>query len=256
MAEGQVTLDAAGSMAMVTLNRPERHNALVPGLLEELLSTLADDRSRSASAVILAARGRSFSTGGDLLGFWEHRETIADYARRLVGLLNEAILAIQAHPVPVACAVQGQVTGGSLGLVLAADRTIMRRGVTITPWHSVVGFSPDGGWTSMLPRMIGRQAAEDWLDANRTAGADACLEMGIAHEVTNENVIDAARAWANRVAERGLPRQRQRRFNTDTETLKARLEAERSAFVRQIQTPEALAGIARFLGKKHIEESP
>ena len=68
-----VTLDVTGNAAVIRLNRPSRHNALVPELLEDLIDALGDERSRNARTVILAAEGRSFSTGGDLLGFWQPR---------------------------------------------------------------------------------------------------------------------------------------------------------------------------------------
>ncbi|HEY5776542.1 MAG TPA: enoyl-CoA hydratase/isomerase family protein, partial [Xanthomonadales bacterium] len=155
-AERLVTLERRGPIALVSLNRPARHNALVPELLAELLQVLGDPVCQDAAVVVLRAEGRSFSTGGDLYGFRQQRETIGTYAYGLVGQLNEVILAIYAHPAAVVCSVHGQVTGGSLGLLLAADHVIMRRGASITPYYSVVGFSPDGGWTALLPDIIGR----------------------------------------------------------------------------------------------------
>ena len=103
----------------MTLNRPERHNSLVPPLLEEMLEALGaiggDGRLRS---VILQANGRSFSTGGDMRGFYEQLDDLEGYASRIVGLLNQVIQAMVELPTPIVAAVHGTVTGGSLGLVL------------------------------------------------------------------------------------------------------------------------------------------
>lgn len=255
--EHLVTLDVTDAAAIVRLNRPARHNALIPELLVSLIDTFRHERCRTAGAVILAAEGPSFSTGGDLSGFWQHRDNIADYANRLVGLLNEAMISICTHPSPVVCAVQGQVTGGSLGLLLAADRVIMNDSVRITPWYSEVGFSPDGGWTAMLPDVIGHQQSVDWLSDNTTATADECLGMGIAHELVSTDVLAAARAWSQRVAamEDVDIESTRAASGKHPEEISQGLEAERTAFVRQIQTPEAIAGIARFLGKKTNEDS-
>jgi 2-(1,2-epoxy-1,2-dihydrophenyl)acetyl-CoA isomerase len=252
MTEPLVTLEVTKNAAVIRLNRPARHNALVPALLEDLLDALRDERSRNARTVILAAEGRSFSTGGDLLEFWQHRDNIADYAQKLVGLLNQAVIALWMHPSPVVCAVQGQVTGGSLGLLLAADRVIMMRGVTITPWYSEVGFSPDGGWTALLPGVIGRQRSFDWLCSNASVTAEECLDMGIAHELVAKDAFAAALAWAERIAGMNQESIESTRslLGRKTDELRQRLEAERAAFVRQVQTPGALEGIARFLGKK------
>lgn len=241
--EQLVTLEVTGSTTVIRLNRPARHNALVPELLVELLDALNDERSQRARTVILAAEGRSFSTGGDLLGFWQHRDNIAEYAQHLVGLLNQVIISIATHRSPVACAVQGQVTGGSLGLLLAADHVIMQNEVQITPWYEEVGFSPDGGWTAMLPQVIGRQRSLDWLSRNESLAAETCLEMGVAHELVATDPLTNAHAWSERVASKDSP------LRTDTAALSEGLEAERMAFVKQIQTPEAIDGIARFLGK-------
>jgi 2-(1,2-epoxy-1,2-dihydrophenyl)acetyl-CoA isomerase len=250
MTESLVKLDTTEHAAIIRLNRPARHNALVPGLLRDLRDALADERSHNANAVILAAEGRSFSTGGDLLGFWEHRDDIAAYARELVGLLNEVVLAIYTHPAPVAAAVQGQVTGGSLGLLLAADRVFMAHEVGITPWYSEVGFSPDGGWTALLPDIIGRQRASHWLATNASVSAQECLAMGVAHAIAND-VVEAARDWSQQIAGKSassIRSTRARLAHNDAEVA-ARLEAERTAFIQQVQTREAITGIARFLGK-------
>ena len=154
MTEPPVKLSRRGKIATITLNRPARHNALVPELLSGLLGAIEHDDCQSAAAVILRAEGRSFSTGGDLLEFKHHCDNIGDYSRKLVGQLNRVILAMYAHPAPIVCAVHGQVTGGSLGLLLAADWVIMHREVMITPYYVAVGFSPDGGWTALLQLRI------------------------------------------------------------------------------------------------------
>jgi len=250
MSKQLATLQPQGEIAIVSLNRPARHNSLVPELLSCLLSALESDDCKDAAVVVLRAEGRSFSTGGDLLGFQQHRETIPDYADELLGLLNEAIITLYCHPAPVICAVQGQVTGGSLGLLLAADRVVMARRASITPWYTEIGFSPDGGWTAMLPSMIGRQQAANWLLTNARHDAKTCLELGLVHQLVKNDCDGAAIAWANKVATmhsgriRGL-------LNIDAEILRQKLEAERKAFVAQVQTAQALDGIENFLRRKN-----
>lgn len=253
--EPLVTLKRMDRIALLSLNRPARHNALVPDLLAALLQALAHPHSQGAAALILRAEGRSFSTGGDLAGFRDHRETVGTYAHGLVGQLNEVMLAIYTHPAPVVCAVQGQVTGGSLGLLLVADHVIMRRGITITPYYSVVGFSPDGGWTALLPGIIGRQQAMHWLANNFSHDADTCLALGLAQQVVDDNCDAAALSWAQSVAKKqaGSVCRSRKLLNTDIEGLRRRLEAERENFVSQIQTQAALDGIDLFLRRhEHV----
>jgi 2-(1,2-epoxy-1,2-dihydrophenyl)acetyl-CoA isomerase len=250
--EQLVTLKRQGKIAVVSLNRPARHNALVPELLSRLLDVLEHNDCRNAAVVILRAEGRSFSTGGDISGFQDNRANIGDYSRNLVGKLNQVILAIYTHPAVFVCAVHGQVTGGSLGLLLASDRVIMRRDATITPYYAVVGFSPDGGWTAMLPDIIGRQHSMNWLACNHSYDADTCLSLGLAHEVVESDCLTSARQWAEKVANHKTTSigHARKLINTDVEPLRQRLEAERKSFVHQIQTREALEGIDSFLRRK------
>jgi 2-(1,2-epoxy-1,2-dihydrophenyl)acetyl-CoA isomerase len=253
--EGLVTFKRQQDIAIVSLNRPARHNALVPELLAELLQALEERACQDASVLILRAEGSSFSTGGDLAGFHAQRDTIGAYAQRLVGQLNQVILAIYAHPAAIVCAVQGQVTGGSLGLLLASDHVIMRRGASITPWYSVVGFSPDGGWTAMLPDIIGRQKAMHWLASNTSNDADTCLGLGLVHDIVEDDCDQPALDWAIRVAEKNQDSIRRTRklLNMNIEELRRRLEAERVNFVQQVQTRQALDGIDNFLRRNQYE---
>jgi len=248
MADRLVKLEQQGEVAIISLNRPDRHNALIPELLSDLLATLEGEICLAAPAVVLRAQGRSFSTGGDLLGFQQHQDTIAEYAHELVGLLNKVILAIYSHPAAVVCAVQGQVTGGSLGLLLASDRVVMSRDATITPWYEAVGFSPDGGWAALLPEIIGREQAMQWLASNACRDANFCHNLGFVHQVVDDNCAGAAIAWAEKVAgmkSASVKRSRQLR-KINIEELRHRLEAERDAFVAQVQTKQALDGIDEF----------
>lgn len=247
-----VTLRFRGNIALVSLNRPARHNALVPELLSRLLQVLEHQDCQAAPVVILRAEGHSFSTGGDLSGFQNHRATIGTYARELVGQLNQVILAIYTHPAAIVCAVNGQVTGGSLGFLLAADRVIMRRGVTVTPYYSVVGFNPDGGWTVLLPDIIGRQHTMHWLASNTSHDADTCMSLGLAQQVVDNDCDAAALRWAERVAEKqsGSVSRTRKLLTTGVETMRQRLEAECESFVSQIQTQQALDGIELFLRRQ------
>ncbi len=236
-----VRLEQREGIHLLTLNRPHRHNALVPELLDDLLACVGAVDANNP--VILTAAGRSFSTGGDLLGFWQHREDIAGYSAKLVGLLNRAILALYTRPGPVIGAVQGQVTGGSLGLVLACDFVVMHERVTITPWYGPVGFSPDGGWLAMLPALVGENDTRNWLSHNETRSASQCLRMGLASRLTKGDVVAEASAALQCVK----PGKRQSAGNASQ--LEGALERERRDFVTRVQTPEAIEGIEKFLKK-------
>jgi len=238
-----------GAVGVVKLNRPERHNSLVPELLEGLLEAHRDVVAGGVSVILLAAAGRTFSTGGDVVGILGAGDRLA-YSKRLVGLLNEVILAFAGGPVPVVGAVHGMVTGGSLGLVLMCDHVVLAAEATIRPWYSIVGFAPDGGWTALLPGVIGARRARSILLTDATITAADALDWGLADEVVpagrvGERAMEAARkiaagAPATRAAIRRLTR-------ADLVEAAARLEAEREAFLAQVTTREATEGMNRFL---------
>ena len=148
--------ERVGPVAVVTLDRAQRHNSLVPEFLAEILAALEEVRaSSSARAMVLQANGRSFSTGGDVAGFVAHLDTLEAYAGRIVGLLNETILALLKLPAPVVAAVQGIVTGGSLGLVLGCDLVLVCHPNEVEELLSG-GSAPVRDAASALARLYGR----------------------------------------------------------------------------------------------------
>lgn len=249
-----VQLEQVGPVAILTLNRPERHNSLVPELLEALLACLDQVKAEAVvRVVVLQANGRSFSTGGDVGGFAAHLDVLEAYAQRIVGLLNQTILALLQLPLPVVVAVQGIVTGGSLGLVLACDLVLVTPEATFTPYYSVVGFSPDGGWTAMLPAIIGLKRSTAVLMQNHSISAEEALAWGLANKIVTSNRI---RPEALRLAQdiagkkSGSIQQTKRLLLGDEDDVAHKLEEERVRFVQQIVTTEARQGIAAFLDRR------
>jgi len=242
-----VTLAQTDGVAVLTLDHPARSNALSDHLLADLHAAL--DRLPASRALVLRASGRHFSTGGDVARFAQ--EVAAGngqaYAEAVVGGLNRAILRLAALPCPVLAEVQGALTGGALGLVLAADLVAMDRGAFIKPFYSTVGFAPDGGWTAMLPARIGAHRAREIQFLNRRIGADEALTLGLADQVCDDPAQVSA-GWLAILADK-LPGAlaETRRLTTDLPALATALDAERDAFVARIDSAEARAGMARFL---------
>lgn len=248
-----VRIERADAVARVVLCRTGMHNALVPELLTDLLDALAELKSDSSCrAVILAADGPAFSIGGDMRRFLREQALgdLRAYGDGLVGQLNDAILALIDLPQPVVAAVHGVVTGGSIGLVLAADLVMLAPPAVFKAHYATAGFGPDGGWTVLVSRLAGRRRAAASLLLNRSIHAEEAVAWGLANElVAAEALQEAASAAARKMAAYpvGTMRAAKRLLWGDREQLAADLEAERGRFVQLIDTPEALAGIATFL---------
>lgn len=256
MAEPPVLVERVGAVARLTLNRPDRHNALVPELMEGLRDAVTDLEESAPAAVVLAGAGRSFSTGGDVAGFLAEAERSEEaavaYARSLVGALHDTILALLRLPVPVIARVQGAVTGGSAGLVLASDLVAMADDAFLQPWYAEVGFGPDGGWTALLPDRIGTARAVAAQALNQRMGAAEALDLGLATAVAAEDDLDATvDGWAAEIVARSRPSLAAAKAGIWDEervgAVRRRLDTERERFAALIARPETIAGMRRFV---------
>lgn len=243
-----VLCEQTGSIATLTLNRPERHNSLVPELLADLLRALHN--TADVRVLVLQANGRSFSTGGDVRAFYDHREVIRLYASEIVGLLNQTIEALLNFPAPTIAVVNGIVTGGSIGLVLACDLVIVSPQATFAPYYNVVGFSPDGGWTALLPTVIGATRTAEALLTNATLSAQQAVAWGLANRVVEgDRLRDEAQVMARHIAalKIGSLQRSIQLLRDHKRSALPKLANELQQFVEQIVTEEAQTGIAEFL---------
>ncbi|OHC72931.1 MAG: hypothetical protein A3H93_00095 [Rhodocyclales bacterium RIFCSPLOWO2_02_FULL_63_24] len=248
-----VRIERSADVARVVLCRTGMHNALVPELLAELLGALAELKSDAdCRVVILAASGPAFSIGGDMRRFQRESElgALRAYGDALVGQLNQAILALIDLPQPVVAEVHGIVTGGSIGLVLAADLVLLAPQTVFKAHYATAGFGPDGGWTALASRLAGRRRAAAALLLNRSIRADEAVAWGLASDIVAADALqESAAAAARKMAAypQGTLRAAKRLLWGDRAQLAADLEAERVRFVELISAPEALAGIDGFL---------
>lgn len=238
-----------GPVRELRLRRESRHNALTPELLTELRSQIAAALdSHGVRAILITAAGPSFSTGGDVAEFVSrHGNDLTAYAETVVGELNGVILDLLAAQIPVISAVHGPVTGGSLGLVLASDIAVAGPQAWFQPYYTEVGFSPDGGWTALLPRRVGCARARAWQVANERVDAREAVSAGLVSHYA-QDPRGAAAQLAEAAARRKAGSVRHtKQLLTPVEEIAASLEEERRAFLAQITTEEARRGMDEFL---------
>lgn len=257
-----VRVEPLGGVMRLVLARPAMQNALVPELLDDLLAAISDlARSADCAAVVLAADGPAFSIGGDMRRFQRERSgDLLAYSSGLVGKLNQAVLALVDLPQPVVAAVHGVVTGGSIGLVLAADLVFLAPEAAFKAHYATAGFGPDGGWTALVGRLAGQRRAAAALLLNRTIRANEAVAWGLANEVLPAaDLPGAAVAAARKIAAypAGTMRAAKDLLWGDRERLAADLEAERRRFLELIGTSQARAGVDDFLHRfKDYPDSP
>lgn len=253
-----VGLGWLGKAAVLTLDRPERHNALVPELLEDLRAAIAASVADGATALVLTGAGRSFSTGGDVGAFLDAAGTpegLDAYGEQIVGALNAVILNLLSLSVPVIAKVNGPVTGGSVGLVLAADLVAIAETAFIQPYYSEVGFSPDGGWTALLPERIGAAKALEIQFLNRRIDAPEAAALGLATTVAPADALDGVVAgWLDALAMKSatsLAATRQLVWSEERKAgVAARLDAELASFRDLIARAETRRGMEAFVNRR------
>ncbi|MEZ4356173.1 MAG: enoyl-CoA hydratase-related protein [Myxococcota bacterium] len=197
----KIRAEVDGPIATLTLDRPERLNAMDTPLLRELLDATerlsGDDAVR---VVILAGAGRSFCAGADLAAGVEPGRTTADH-------LNEdhrpALEAIATSPKPWIAAVQGAAAGIGSAYMMACDLTVMAEDAYLFQAFAGIGLVPDGGATWHLVQTLGRKRAYELIATGDRLPAARCLELGLCNRVVpTERLLDETQAWARKLAER------------------------------------------------------
>jgi len=242
----------------LTLAAPARCNSLEPSILLELARGLDRARDEGAAVVTLRAEGRHFSTGGDVSAFLAACEAGNGdaYADQVVGLLQGIVRRLLSMPAIVLTAAQGAVTGGSAGLIFASDLVILAEDAFLQPYFTAVGFSPDGGWSALLPERIGAGRALQIQLTNERVDAAAACALGLARQTVPTAHLDTALdALTERIARdhdidamldaKMLVWDDARLARIDT-----RLEAELRSFKRRIATAASLKGMRAFLDQR------
>ena len=193
-----------GGVATITLNRPERLNALtfeVYAELRDLFTALADHHD--VRAIIITGEGRGFCSGGDveqIIGALLERPMPELLAfTRLTGAL---IASIRALPTPVIAALNGVAAGAGAVIALAADFRLAVPQASLAFLFTKVGLAgADMGAAYLLPRVIGLARATELLMLGDAISADDALRAGLVNRVVEPEVLmDEARALASRLA--------------------------------------------------------
>jgi enoyl-CoA hydratase/carnithine racemase len=171
-----------GPVGRITLNRPERMNAISVELARELgeaLSTFGN--RRDINVIVIRGAGQNFCAGGDFDEVQRLRDQGAPALRSLFTTFKDACDAIRGIPVPVVAAVEGVAMAGGFELMQAADIVLVSEEARISDNHVRFGMVPGGGSTARLPRIVGRQQALGLLlSGDRLTGAQAVVR-GLAY---------------------------------------------------------------------------
>jgi 2-(1,2-epoxy-1,2-dihydrophenyl)acetyl-CoA isomerase len=171
-------------LATITLNRPERYNALDLASIEKLQEiTQAVADNPQVRVLVIQGEGSAFSGGGDI-GYFASRG--GDTRRMLVEIgraLNPVILNLRRMDAVVVMSVHGSVAGGSVGLMLAGDLVVAASGTKFNLGYARMGGSPDAGVSWFLTRFAGHLAAFELLALSETFDTERARQLGLVNYV-------------------------------------------------------------------------
>ena len=209
MPETLVRVDRDGHVATLTLNDPERRNAMSRAMGEAFAREVAAlARASDLRAVVLTGAGRAFSAGGDL-GMIEERarEGAAEpgVARRAIRdtmrSFYKLFLSVRDLPCPVVAAINGHAVGAGLCVALACDLRIVSREAKLGLNFTKLGLHPGMAATWTLPRLIGTAGAAELLYTSRLIGGEQAVALGLASRaLPPAEVVPAARELAGEIA--------------------------------------------------------
>jgi 2-(1,2-epoxy-1,2-dihydrophenyl)acetyl-CoA isomerase len=255
-----LTLERVGQIAVMTLRRPEKLNALGEVLHNEIEQACAevgaDDQVR---ALIITGEGRGFSSGADLTsGRAIDPEATPSQSERLdeYGWVGRFALAVYGLEKPTIAAVNGVAAGGGMSLALACDLRVgtpQSRFKTVFPERSL---SPDCGMSYFLPRIIGYSRAVDLIFTSRAVNGEEAQQLGLLDRfVDHEQLLDQSLKLANEIAAwppvamRAAKRTVQRNLQADDLSEALRNESSGLRFSR-LATNDAQESRLSFLEKR------
>lgn len=199
-----LVLDRQGHVAIATLNRPNKFNALDPVLRSEICSVAADLKDDdSVRVVIWTGAGRGFCSGADLTGPRGATDSTPSQSERLDELMwvGHQALAIYEMDKPTIAAVNGVAAGAGMSLALACDMRIGDRNTRFRTVFVERSLSPDAGLTFFLPRIIGYSRAADLIFTSRSVEPEEAFRLGLLDRlVEGEDLLDQAVALAMQLA--------------------------------------------------------
>jgi methylglutaconyl-CoA hydratase len=247
----QLTLDSA--LATITLNRPDKRNAISYDLIDDLIRALDEVKNSSAQILILTGAGKAFCSGLDLDNLKSligrtPAQNVED-SRTMVGLFRS----LYEFPKPTIAAVNGAAIAGGTGLALLCDFTLAVPESKFGYTEVRIGFVPAIVSTFLL-RQVGEKIARDLLLTGRIFDAAEALKMGLIKEIVPpEQLLDRARELAAQLAENSpLSLFYTKRLLTDQGRLE--LDAQIEAAIRENagirESADFREGITSFLEKR------
>lgn len=238
----------------ITLNRPDRYNAVNLDLVEGLADACSEAVAQRVGAVVITGNGRGFCSGADLS---QQGAAVEPPSRRIRQRYMPTFLQLASLPMPVIAAVNGATAGAGLSVAGAADIRVASESAFFTSGFVDVGLAPDTGGSFFLHRAMGYSNAFLFLCSGRRFDAHEAKALGLVSEVVPaEELVSSATALASAMAAkpgRGVEFTKLLLQGAHANSLAAQFEAEVAAYdvtsVDEGRIAARKAQVARLAGK-------
>lgn len=194
-------------VCVITLNRPERLNAISRPMLAELSAKIVEaNKDPDTRCIVLTGAGRGFCSGLDLIdtsdNMDERQGKGQNRPRQLFDLRDAPINVMWSVDTPIICAINGAAAGYGMDMTLLCDMRIASENAKMAAVTAKRNVVPESGGTWLLPRLIGWAKTAELYYRARTLNAEEALEMGLVNTVVPaDELMDTAMQWAQEVAD-------------------------------------------------------
>lgn len=193
----EILTSVDSGVAVVTLNRPERLNAVTPTMARAYTSALRSlDQQPEVRVIVVTGAGRGFCAGADLQELAKGPDQLAENFASPT-MAPDAALHLRK---PVICAINGPVAGLGFAYALATDIRFVAEGASMSTTFARLGLVAEYGLSWLLPRVVGLSRATELLLSSRAIDAAEAVRIGLAHAVSSGSVLDDALAYAREMA--------------------------------------------------------
>jgi 2-(1,2-epoxy-1,2-dihydrophenyl)acetyl-CoA isomerase len=257
MSYDTIQLEMRGNVCVLTLNRPDRLNALTVETANDFKAAVGEALQQGARAIVLTGSGRAFCAGGDLRAMQEmatNEGRLEAFFDEPLRVLNEAILLIRKTPVPFIAAVNGVASGGGCNLALACDLVVAAESAKFNQAFIKIGLVPDCGGTFILPRLVGLKKAAELMFTGDLITAQQAVAMGMINSaVPDAELMAQVMSLAERLAQSPTAAIAQIKRLLEASAVNdygGQLDREREAQIEAGKTKDFVEGVSAFLEKR------
>jgi enoyl-CoA hydratase/carnithine racemase len=205
----ELLVENKGRVVVITLNRPERLNAISRDMLDQLSAKVTEaNKDPEVRCIVLTGNGRGFCAGLDLVdagsgGIGSGGSGAgSNRPKQLFDLRDAPINVMWNTDTPIVCALNGAAAGYGMDLALLCDIRVAAESAKMAAVTAKRNVVPESGGTWLLPRLIGWAKAAELYYRGRVVGAQECLEIGLVNTIVpDDKCLETAMEWAQEIAD-------------------------------------------------------